>query len=153
MNFKCGADDTYTITASQIESFEYGTEIYLEDLATGAEWHNLVENPVYEFTAGPLGIQNRFIVHFFGPTGIGDPEAESAVQIYGFHKDAYIVNHGTQSIKEYYVYDMMGRELQSGSLPNSTVNKVTIGDVSAYYIVKVITKEGGVYIDKVFITE
>ena len=48
---------------------------------------------------------------------------------------------------------MMGRELHRGTLPNNTVNKVTIGDVSAYYIVKVITKEGRIYTDKVYITK
>jgi hypothetical protein len=153
LSFKCGEAGEYTITASQLESFDQGTEVWLEDIQTGEPWHNFNANPVYEFAGSALGMQNRFIVHFFGPTGIGDPEARNAVQIYGFHKDAYIVNHGSQTIKEYFVYDMMGRELQSGSLPNSTVNKITIGDVSAYYIVKVITKEGGVYKDKVFITE
>jgi hypothetical protein len=47
----------------------------------------------------------------------------------------------------------MGRELHRGTLPNSTVNKVTIGDVSAYYIVKVITKEGRIFTEKVYITK
>jgi len=33
LDFKCGAEDTYTFTAENISSFETGTEIYLEDLA------------------------------------------------------------------------------------------------------------------------
>jgi len=48
---------------------------------------------------------------------------------------------------------MMGRELHRGTLPNSTVNKVTISDISAYYIVKVFTKEGRIYTDKVYINK
>jgi len=153
MNFKCGAEATYTITASGIETFDAGTQIYLEDLVAGGEWYNLVENQVYQFSATPGDLQNRFIVHFFGPTGINDPDGASLVNIYGWGQDAYIVNRGTETIKEYVAYDVMGRELHRGTLPNNTVNKVTIGDVSAYYIVKVITKEGRIYTDKVYITK
>ncbi len=153
MTFKCGAEGTYTISASGIETFNQGTEIYLEDLVAGGEWHNLVANQVYQFTATPDGELNRFIVHFFGPTGIDDPNAASLVKIFGYGQDAYIVNRGNETIKEYVAYDMMGRELHRGTLPNSTVNKVAIGDVSAYYIVKVITKEGRIYTDKVYITK
>ena len=68
MDFKCGEDGQYTITASQVESFEMGTEIWLEDLQTGSEWQNLVENPEYTFSATPDDPQDRFIIHFFGLT-------------------------------------------------------------------------------------
>jgi hypothetical protein len=155
MDFKCGADGTYTITASQIESFESGTEIWLEDLQVGGEWYSLNDNPVYEFTASPNDEISRFIVHFFGPTGIDDnPQAEvNAIRIYGYAQDAFIVNRGKETIKEYVAYDMMGRELHRGSLPNSTVNKVWVGNVSGYYVMKVITREGRIYTDKVYITK
>jgi hypothetical protein len=152
MTFECGADGIYTITVSGIETFDSGTEIYLEDLFAGGEWYNLVANQVYEFAATPSDDPNRFIVHFFGPTSINEFDA-SLINIYGYGQDAYIVNRGQETIKEYVAYDMMGRELHRGSLPNSTVNKVTIGNVSAYYIVKVITKEGRIYTDKVYITK
>lgn len=155
MDFKCGADGTYTITASNIESFESGTEIWLEDLKVGGEWYSLNNNPVYEFTGSPSDEISRFIIHFFGTTGIDDnPQAEvKAIQIYSWGHDAYIVNRGRETVKEYIAYDLMGREIQRGTLPNSTVNKITIGDVSAYYIVKVITKEGRIYTDKVYINK
>jgi hypothetical protein len=155
LNFKCGAEGNYTIEGADIETFEPGTEIWLEDLKVGGDWTNLVQNPVYEFAGSPSDLQERFIVHFFGPTAVEDnPQAEvKPIQIYGWQHDAYIVNRGTETIKEYIAYDMMGRELHRGTLPNSTVNKVTIGDASAYYIVKVITKEGNVYTGKVYITK
>lgn len=155
LSFKCGAESSYTIEASNIESFEVGSEIYLEDLKIGGEWYDLVQNPVYEFSGSLNDIQERFILHFFGSTGIEDnPQADvKAIQIYSWGHDAYIVNRGNETVKEYIAYDMMGRELQRGTLPNSTVNKVSIGNVSAYYIVKVITKEGHVYNGKVYITK
>jgi hypothetical protein len=154
MTFKCGIADTYTITASSIESFEPGTEIWLEDLQTGGEWYSLNNYPVYEFTAAPGDPEARFIVHFFGPTGIDDPiAAKNAIQIYGYQQNAYIVNHGTETVKEYRIYDMMGRELHGGTLVDKDVNVVPVNNVSAYYIVKVFTREGGVYTGKVFITK
>ncbi len=153
LGFICGADDLYSISAINLESFDPGTEIWLEDLQTGAPWHSLVENPVYEFTAAPGDPENRFVVHFFSTTGIDDPEAQSAIQIYAWQQDAYIVNKGNETVKEYVAYDMMGRELHRGTLPNSTVNRVTIADVSGYYVVKVITKEGRIYTDKVYISK
>jgi hypothetical protein len=154
MSFSCSSDDNYMITASNMESFDDETEIWLEDLKLGGDWHNLVANPVYEFVGSSGDLQERFIIHFFGPTGIEDPMAEvSNVRIYSWGQDAYIVNRGNETIKEYVAYDMMGRELHRGTLPNSTVNKVQIGDVSAYYIVKVITREGTIYTDKVYITK
>jgi hypothetical protein len=153
MNFKCGAAGTYSISAENIGSFEAGTEIYLEDIVAGGEWYNLVENPVYEFTGDPSEIQNRFIIHFFGPTGIEDPTSASAVRIYGYGQEAYIVNSGKETIKNYTAYDMMGRELHSGTLPNNSVNRVWVSNVSGNYIMKVSTKEGRIYTDKVYITK
>ncbi len=153
MSFECHTIGEYTITASDIESFLGNVEIYLEDLVEGGEWHNLVMDNTYTFTGNPEDNQARFIVHFFGTTGLDDPKAIEPISIYSWGQDAYIVNRGNETIKEYVAYDMMGRELHRGTLPNNTVNKVQIGNVSAYYIVKVITKEGGVYTDKVYITK
>lgn len=156
-SFKCGASGTYTINASNFESFDVGTEIYLEDLQVGGDWHNLGVNPVYTFSATPDDAQARFVLHFFGPTSVDDPDDEMAdvkdVRIYGYGHDAYIVNFGSETVKEFVAYDLMGRELHRGTLPNNSVNKVQIGEVSAYYIVKVMTKEGNVYTGKVYITK
>jgi hypothetical protein len=139
MSYECHADGEYTITASDIESFESNVEIYLEDLVSGGEWYDLVQNNIYTFTGSPDDPEERFVVHFFGVTGLDDQDAISAVQIYSHDHNAYIVNKGNEMIEEYVVYDMMGRELQRGTLPNSTVNKVFIGEVSGYYVVKVLT--------------
>jgi hypothetical protein len=153
VDFKCGADGVYQISAENIGSFASGTEIFLEDLQAEGAWINLVTNPVYEFFATPSGMQNRFIVHFFGPTGIEDPASASAVKIYGYGQEAYIVNRGNETIKNYIAYDMMGRELHSGTLPNNSVNRVWVSNVSGSYIMKVSTKEGRIYTDKVYITK
>lgn len=154
LNFKCGNNGSHSFEFTDLESFDSGTEIFLEDKLIGGNWINVITNPVYDFTANTNDALDRFVLHFFGPTGIPDPNTgANAISIYGYGQDAYILNRGTETVKEYVAYDLMGRELHRGTLPNSTVNKVTIGDVTAYYIVKVFTKEGRVYTDKVFINK
>ncbi len=59
----------YTITASNIESFDASTPIFLEDIATG-QVINLREVSSYTFTAGE-GTAERFVVHFTECQGIG----------------------------------------------------------------------------------
>lgn len=157
MSFKCGTAGEYTIEAENTTSFDPGTEIYLEDLLLGGEWYDLLANPVYTFNGSPEDLQARFLLHFFGPTAIDDPNdgitTQKDVKIYGWQQDAYIMNRGSETMDEYIAYDMMGRELHRGTLSNSTINKVKIDDVTGYYIIKVITKEGGVYTGKVYITK
>lgn len=151
MYFKCGAETSYTIKAINMESFEEGTEIWLED---NGQWYSLNENPEYTFNCVPGEYTNRFILHFMGPTGLDDlTKDDGNVKIYSWQQDAYIMNRGSETMDEYIAYDMMGRELHRGTLANSTINKVKIDDVTGYYIIKVITKEGGVYTGKVYITK
>ena len=153
MNFKCSKPGGYIITASDLETFTIPTEIFLEDLVTGGEWHNLVENPIYAFAGSPEDPQARFVVHFFGSFGVEEP-GESPMQgisIYSYGRDAYILNDMNEKIKEYVIFDMMGREVQRGSLPNATLNKIPVNHRAANYIVKVITEEN-VYSEKIFIS-
>ena len=151
--FKCSATGEYEIAASDIKSFEGSVEIYIEDLLTGGEWHNLIDNPVYTFSATPNDPQNRFVFHFFGITGVENPVTEVAdIRIWSNRTDAFIINNSVEVIEEYVVYDMMGREVKRGTLPNSTLNKIHISETSAYFIVKAITKDR-IYSEKVLITK
>lgn len=152
MSFKNGTEGEYSISGLHIDSFEPGTEIYLEDLVTGEPWHNLVQEPTYTFTATPDDPQERFLVHFFGPTGIEEPGAQEAIRIYSHKEYAYIMNDGSEEIEEFVVYDMMGHEVMRGTLPSSTLNKIYVGDNTAYYVVQVITKNRS-YNGKVLITK
>jgi len=152
MNFKCGSEDSYTITASEMESFEAGTEIFLEDLLLGGPWQLLNSHPVYTFDATPDDDQERFLVHFFGTTGIADVDNDSDVKIYSHKEYAYILNKGDELLKEYVVYDILGNEVDRGSLDRSNLNRIYIGSNSAYYVVKAIGNNsiftGTVFINK-----
>jgi hypothetical protein len=151
MNVKGGFEGEYTLTASQIESFPAGTQIFLEDLKTGGEWINLVQNPVYTFTGSPADDQARFVLHFFGPTGIADDLTSSDVQIYSSKQFAYVINNSGKQLKEYVVFDMSGRPVTSGTLSQSTVNRLYVSDITGYYVVKVTSASGEYYSGKVFI--
>jgi hypothetical protein len=151
--FRCTATGEYQITASDMKSFEGSVEIYIEDLLTGGEWHNLVENPTYTFTASANDPLNRFVIHFFGITGVANPEtAVEDIRIWSDRTSAYIVNNGDEVIKEYVVYDMTGREVKRGTLLNSTLNKIHVAETNAYFVVKAITNDR-VYSEKVLITK
>ena len=153
LHFLCGVQGQHSIEASDFESFEPGTEIYLEDLVNGDPWYNLIENPVYEFTGNPDDPDHRFNIHFFGPTGIEEPgAAEEAIRIYSHKEYAYIMNDGSEEIEEFIVYDMTGQEVIRGTLPSSSLNKIYIGERTAYYVVQVITRNRS-YNGKVLITK
>ncbi|MFT5278418.1 MAG: hypothetical protein ACI9P8_000043, partial [Bacteroidia bacterium] len=70
-----GANGTFTISATDLESFPSGTGIVLEDTKLGL-MHDLNANPVYTFTGlasdyDPNNPTNRFVVHF-SPASVTD---------------------------------------------------------------------------------
>ncbi|MCD4726145.1 MAG: hypothetical protein K8R46_00645 [Pirellulales bacterium] len=150
LHFVPGSNGEYNITASYIETFANGTEIYLEDLLTGDDWHALHIYPEYTFNATQDDQYNMFILHFFGPTGI-DELNSNAIKIYSDRNYAYIINKGNERIKEIKVYNTLGDLIIYKITPDNSFNKLYVNDVIAYYIVKVITDKH-VYTEKVFIT-
>jgi subtilisin-like proprotein convertase family protein len=70
-----GANGTFTISATDLESFPSGTGIVLEDTKEGI-MHDLNSNPVYTFTSvtsdfDPNNPTSRFVVHF-SPASVTD---------------------------------------------------------------------------------
>ncbi|MBU0489698.1 MAG: T9SS type A sorting domain-containing protein, partial [Bacteroidetes bacterium] len=63
LGFKIGIAGTYTITASEVESFDPSIEVYLEDKLLGVV-QNLRTNPVYSFSSGVVDNTTRFVVRF-----------------------------------------------------------------------------------------
>jgi hypothetical protein len=73
--FNPGANGTFTISASDLESFPSGTGIVLEDTKEGI-LHDLNNNPAYTFTSVTSDFDannptNRFVVHF-SPANVTD---------------------------------------------------------------------------------
>lgn len=151
LKFDCGYTTEYTLNFADIESFEYGTEIYLEDTKSGEDWILINENPVYTFTAAEYQGPDRFILHFFGPTGIEEAEAISNVDIFSSGQHAYVRNNSDENINMIYVYNLASELVMSTKLAkNQKFTRFWVSDQVGYYIVKVITNEN-IYTEKVLI--
>ena len=150
VHFQCGYNSEYTLSFFDMETFDYGTEIWLEDKQVGGDWISINYNPDYYFTATPQDPIDRFVIHFFGPTSI-DELNNNAIKIYSDINYAYIINKGNERIKEIQVYDLLGNLIIHKTKPDNSFIKLYVNEVKAYYIVKVITDKH-IYTEKVFIT-
>jgi hypothetical protein len=128
------ATGEYTINASNIESFDANTPIYLEDLVTG-QIVNLRETGSYTFSAEE-GTAERFLVHFSEVQGIGDPGSQVVNGIYAVDREVYVNFNGNSG--EIAVYDILGQEISRISASNG-LNIVPVAQGNAVYIVKVIS--------------
>jgi len=147
LGFECGVPEIFTIEASEIESFEENTTIYLEDLKEGV-MHNLSENPSYAFAHEIGDDPNRFLLHFGEPSSI-DENNQQNVRIYSNEGVVYI--HQAAGIKgEITIYDMIGGEILSQKIGDETLSQIKITEGTGYYLVTLQT-EKFVVVEKVFI--
>jgi len=148
MGFTCGVNGNYTINASNLESFDASAKIYLEDLKEG-NIQDMKANPLYAFVYATGDAANRFVLHFSGPTGINDQHA-NGVQVYSYESSLYIKNLSNQSLKNVFVYDLLGKDVFHSALNQSPLQKFVLGINPGYYVVKVVS-ESGVTTQKVYI--
>ncbi len=151
VHFQCGYSGEYTFDFEGIETFEDQNEIWLEDKKDNNNWIYLNNNPHYTFTAVPYEPHDRFILHFFGPTGIDENSVDNPVDIYSYRQYVYIKkNEPNEVIKKVSVYNINGEELFSKRVPDQPVNKLWVSEQVGYYLVRVITDKNS-YTGKVFI--
>jgi hypothetical protein len=124
----------YTITASNIESFDASTPIFLEDVLTGQKI-NLRELNSYSFNSGE-GTSERFVVHFAEYQGIGDGQASGINSIYAVDHTIYVDFSAVKG--EIAIFNILGQETSRISAVNG-LNKLTVPQGNAVYIVKVIS--------------
>jgi hypothetical protein len=151
LNFDCGYATEYSLTFTDIETFEAGTEIWLEDKLTGGDWIPLNTQPVVTFTGSPDDAADRFILHFFGPTGM-DELAKPTVDIYSFGQHAYVRNNTDETIREVRVYSLSGSLVRNLKTTDQKLLKLWVGDQMAYYVITVVTDQQ-VYTEKIFINK
>jgi hypothetical protein len=152
VHFDCGYTAEYTFDFEGIDSFEAGNEVWLEDKKGNDKWIYLNNNPHYTFTATSYEPNDRFIIHFFGPTSINDKD-EAKVGIYSWRQYAFINNVTNEKIKKVSIYNMAGSLVTSREIPDGQkLSKIWVSDQMAYYVVQVIT-ESNVYTNKILITK
>jgi len=153
MNFNCGYSTEYTLSFFDIESFEVGTEIWLEDKQTGDDWISINDNPDYTFTATPDDLEDRFVIHFFGPTGVNEFSVDKTVDIFSYRQNAFVRNNTNEVIKTVNIYTLAGELLQTNKPDNIIkLNSYWVSDNVGYFVVRVITDKN-VYTGKVFISK
>ena len=124
----------YTISAGNIESFNGGTHIYLEDLLTGQSI-NLRQVNTYTFSAEE-GTSERFAVHFTEFQGIGDGISEEVDNIFSVDQSVYVNYNASRG--EIVIYNILGQEM-SHSVAANGMNIISVPQGNSVYIVKVIS--------------
>jgi hypothetical protein len=152
MHFSCGYNTEYSLSFFDIESFEYGTEIWLEDKQVGGDWVSVNDNPDYTFTATPDDLEDRFVIHFFGPTGVDEFGIENTVNIYSYRQNAFVRNNTNEAIKRVSIYTLSGELVQEINTVDLKLSKFWVSNNMGYYVVRVITDKN-VYTNKVFISK
>lgn len=151
LSFICSAEGEYFMEFYDIESFDTGTEIWLEDKLTGGDWVSLNNQSEYIFNASPEDDNDRFVLHFFGPTGT-EEMAKPAIDLYSFGSYAYVRNNTEETIKEIRIYSLSGTLMNQITTPDQKFMKLWVSDQMAYYIITVITDQQ-VYTKKLFISK
>jgi hypothetical protein len=146
VGFKAGETGTYTIKAEDLESFEVGTDLYLEDLITGTT-QDLQLNQVYTFQAEGGSNGHRFNIHF-APLGQNENEIAN-IKIYSVEKDVF-VNIPSAISGDIIVYNMLGYKVAQQNITGNSLNKLSLNTSSGYYLIKVVSNEATVS-GKVFI--
>ncbi|MCB2209091.1 MAG: T9SS type A sorting domain-containing protein [Bacteroidetes bacterium] len=154
VHFECGEEAQYTFSFEGFETFENNTEIWVEDLLTGADWIHISESDfVFSFLASPEQEKHRFNIHFFGPTSIGDPTIDNNnahLKIYSSKEYAYVVNTSDEIIKEIAIYDIMGQQVLRKAVTGQNTLKFYVSDQTGYYVVRVLTDKK-VHTEKILI--
>ena len=136
VGLKVGANALYTITATDLESFNAGTQIYLEDLKAG-KMINLTEQNAYTFDATTTDNANRFKVHF----GNASTEKQDAtINAYAFENTVYVNNPSLMKINEVVIYNTLGQVVTSFKPEINSITKYNLNLANGSYIIKMVTE-------------
>jgi len=130
------SDGNYTLELTGMESFPSLPGILLEDLSTHTT-QNMVQTPVYTFTASAGIDQGRFLLHFAGPIGIGEKPGKQTYMIFSSGNSLFIQDNTGKNQGNVFVYNIMGQLIASSELNGNSTLKMNLDVPAGYYIVKV----------------
>ncbi|MEI7725562.1 MAG: T9SS type A sorting domain-containing protein, partial [Bacteroidota bacterium] len=131
----------YTIEAAQIDNFS--SQVLLTDLKTN-QTQNLIENPVYSFTASVHDEPARFLLSF-GHVGIHEETKNNG--IYSYENNLYLENPGKAILE---IYSLTGQKLMTEEINSTELYTTSINYPPGYYIVRLV-RGSKVVVTKVFI--
>lgn len=129
LNFEAGAKGDYSMTFS-FDSNKYAT-VLLEDKITKT-FHDVLENPTYNFSANTKDKADRFVIHF---SPISKVKKELPINIYYNGNDIVVDLTLISGQTEVNIYDMLGRKILSKNLQGQTIHYLPIIVKSQVYIV------------------
>ena len=124
----------YSLNFSGIESFISLSGLLLEDLLLNCT-QDLLQNPVYVFSAEGFEDHNRFLLPFEGPVGIG--EKRNSINISSYDKNLVITCPSGFHNAQVTVSNLLGQQIFSKKLNNQFLNNFELDVMSGYYIVRV----------------
>ena len=127
-------------------------EVILEDTKLNI-FQDLKADNTYRFAATPDDEPMRFLLHVGrNVTGIGNNDATTNLNVYGFNNSIYILSNGEMAnqTKQVEVYDVMGRRLINKEFAPSKMDVIPVGKYDSYLIVRIISG-GEVYTHKLFV--
>ncbi|MEI6436851.1 MAG: hypothetical protein WCP32_18660, partial [Bacteroidota bacterium] len=102
------SDGNYSIDLSGLETFSSRPGIILEDLKTNTT-QNMVQTPVYSFSASKTDDPKRFLLHFALAIGINDKTASQPFHVFASDNSLVIVDNTGNNKGEVSIYNMMGQ--------------------------------------------
>lgn len=145
VSFIAGSATNYKLTADGINTFNCSA-ITLVDLKTNTS-HNLIANPVYNFTASASDNANRFQLYFNSAVGI-DENNQANSTIYSNGNEIYVSS--ANAIRQISIYNTLGQLIHTANNPQGLFKYSMNDNSTGYYIVKVITDKN-VNSEKVFV--
>ena len=145
LGFEPRSNGTFTLKASDVNSFAFGTVVTLQDLKTNT-FQNLYQNNTYNFSANINDDVNRFVLHF--NTALSVNENSNTTQIYAYDNQLYV--NTTGNVKQITIYNTLGQLIYSVNNPDRFFRYNLNGNNTGYYIVKVIT-DNNVSSEKIFV--
>jgi len=135
VGFVAPVDGNYSITVGNMSSFSSLTGLSIEDLKLNIN-QDLLQNPVYTFTATGNEDAGRFLLHFAGAIGI-DNKDNSPISIYSNEKTVFITCTAGFKNATVTISNLLGQEIVSQNLSDQKTNQVNVNVLKGYYIVKV----------------
>lgn len=149
LTVKAGVPGSYTITASQLESFGVNTQVSIEDRVSGT-FINLGNTPTYTFLVSePATIAGRFNLHFGDLATTPGKEITSVTNISVARSFNVCVVSGAISVTSQQqqsgkiaVFDMRGRKIAAGRVDAGANTQIDMHGNTGVYIVSVQSSKG-----------
>ena len=153
VSFSCGLSGNYTLAAFNMESFDKGITLELEDLRDHTS-SNLALQPEYQFSYTAGDSPDRFLLHCYRPAaGNGQPTEAVSWIIYTRDRHLFIQTHRPEEGQgEVAVCNVLGQLLRRFPLTEALSGGVLLDLLPGVYLVRILTG-GSVTGTKILLTE